>query len=312
MTATKTASDSALWVPHHFFSMGNLVVAQRVFSVYYQDSLEYSDRQPKKRELAVSLSLCVLGSGSSGNCTYVGSENTHILIDAGLSFKETIARLDMINVSASSVSAICVTHEHSDHRVSLGTFSRRMKVELYANSGTIQAIEQDEKLRDLRWNVFSNGVPFAIGDVEVLPFSVPHDSYDPVGFIVAQGKSKVGIVTDMGMATGVIRERLKHCEAVVIEANYDADLLKNSGRPWSLKQRILGRQGHLSNSQAGVLLSEIACGTLHFAFLAHISSECNKPDLALATICRAMSDSGHTDVQVKLTYPDKPGDMVTI
>jgi phosphoribosyl 1,2-cyclic phosphodiesterase len=258
------------------------------------------------------MKICVLGSGSSGNCTYVGTEETGILVDAGMSGKEVASRLTAIGVPMTHVRALCVTHEHGDHTASVGTLSNRHKYELFANSGTIQAIEQNPKLQGLKWSVFETGRPFQVGDVRVEPFSVPHDSYDPVGFVFCHGESRVAVVTDMGMITTLIRERLKRCRALVIEANHDDDMLKNADRPWSLKQRIKGKQGHLSNAQAAELLTEVSCPELKAVFLAHLSSDCNTPELALSTVRRALNLAGHIHVDVHMTYADRTSEVVDV
>ncbi|MBA4386755.1 MAG: hypothetical protein C0404_02170 [Verrucomicrobia bacterium] len=259
----------------------------------------------------MGLKICVLSSGSSGNCTFIGGERTRILIDAGLSGKETAVRLERIGESIACVSAVCVTHEHDDHTAGVGVLHRRYKMKLYANTGTIESLEQAKKLDKLPWNVFATGSPFDIEELHIEPFSVPHDSFDPVGFAVSSGGSRVGVVTDMGMTTGLIREKLKNCQAVVLESNHDEDMLKDSVRPWSLKQRIFGRQGHLSNMQARELIGEIAGPNLKFIFLAHISSDCNRPHIAQRSAQQAVERAGHT-TEVKLTYPDKPSDAVEV
>ena len=257
--------------------------------------------------------ICVLGSGSSGNCTYVASAQTAILIDAGLSCKETGRRLELVGVHLADVKAVCVTHEHDDHTAALGVLHRRFGLTLFANSATASAIDQGCKAKSVAWNIFTTGYSFEVGDLKIDAFSVPHDSYDPVGFIVSCGDRRVGIVTDMGMVTGLIRERLKKCNAVVIEANHDEKLLKDAARPWSLKQRIAGRQGHLSNSQAAQLITDIAWPDLRTIFLAHLSAECNRPELAMTTAQEAVKKAGHGETTaVILTYPDKPSDMIAL
>ncbi len=261
-------------------------------------------------ESSAGLRVCVLASGSSGNCVYVASAETAILIDAGLSYRETVRRLEQVGPAPADIAAICVTHEHDDHKTSLGVFQRKTGVELYANSGTIEGLERNGKLGQVRWNVFTTGRPFPVGDLLIEPFSVPHDAYEPVGFVVTHGTSRVGIVTDMGVATGLARERLRTCEAVVIESNHDVDLLRSAHRPWSLKQRILGRQGHLSNEQAGRLLADIAGDGLKVAFLAHLSADCNEPDLALRTVNSVLENEGHMNVAVKLTYAERVSEIV--
>jgi phosphoribosyl 1,2-cyclic phosphodiesterase len=257
------------------------------------------------------LSLCVLGSGSSGNCTYVGSDSTRILIDAGLSGRETADRLGRIGVGLEGLSAVCLTHEHDDHTSALSILARRAGLALYANAGTIQAFERRGRAAELPWRVFTTGSPFTIGDLTIEPFSVPHDSYDPVGFAVQCGRARVGIVTDMGMSTELIRARLRHCSVLVVESNHDPDLLRGSKRPWGLKQRIAGRQGHLSNEQAAELVAGIAGPELRCVLLAHLSAECNDPERACAVVRSAIDASGYTGVAVKLTYPDRPSDVVT-
>jgi len=260
----------------------------------------------------MSLRICVLASGSSGNCIYVASEKTQVLVDAGLSGREICARLDSIGVDADSLDAICLTHEHDDHRSSLGVLQRRHGVDLYANAGTIDGLQGDRRLQGLDWNIFTTGSAFAVGDLTVEPFSVPHDSYDPVGFAISVDTARVGIVTDMGIATGLIRERLKACGVLIVESNHDEELLRASERPWSLKQRIAGRQGHFSNNQAAALVGELAGDHLRSVLLAHLSAECNRPEIALDTVQRALAEVGYQHVSVQLTYPDRPTEIVVV
>ncbi|MEI8139749.1 MAG: MBL fold metallo-hydrolase [bacterium] len=254
--------------------------------------------------------VCVLGSGSGGNCTYVASATTAVLIDAGLSGRATGLRLAECGASVESIHAICVTHEHSDHTSGLAVLHRGGKVKLYANSGTIEGIDaragNDKKLQ---WNVFSTGANFQIGDLSIDPFSVPHDAYDPVGFVIRCGEIRVGVVTDMGMVTGLIRERLRGCNVLVIESNHDEQMLKDADRPWHLKQRISGRQGHLSNQHAAELLTEIAGSHLKAVFLAHLSSECNSSELALRTVSDALKNQGHLHVRVVVAPSDRVSEV---
>jgi len=258
----------------------------------------------------MSLKVCVLGSGSSGNCTYVASEATRVLVDAGLSCREIGRRLQLIRADLQDINAVCVSHKHADHRSGLGVLHRRTSALLYGNAGTVDAIGRDERLAGLPWRIFTNGSPFEVGDIRVEPFSVPHDSYDPVGFVMSSGESRVGIVTDMGMPTELIRERLRDCGTLIVEANHDEQMLKNASRPWSLKQRIGGRQGHLSNEQAAQLLAEVAGPSLRTVLLAHLSSDCNEPGLAVQTVRSALAKHGHTHIDVRLTYPDRPTDVI--
>ncbi len=260
----------------------------------------------------MALTVCVLASGSAANCIYVASPTTRILVDAGLSGRETQKRFEQLGVDVTSVHAVCLTHEHDDHRAALKTLHTRHGIGLYANAGTIDAIERDGKLGPVAWQVFATGVPFPLGDLTVEPFSVPHDSFDPVGYVVEHAGSRVGLVTDIGMATHAVRERLRGCRAIVLESNHDEEMLRNSSRPWSLKQRILGRQGHLSNAQAGELLASVAGPELRYVFLAHLSVDCNRPEVAVGTVRRLLDAAGHGHVEIKLTYAERPSDVVEV
>jgi phosphoribosyl 1,2-cyclic phosphodiesterase len=259
----------------------------------------------------MSLSMCVLASSSAGNSTYVASATTRILIDAGLSTRETGKRLDAIGVSFDDVDAVCVTHEHDDHRKGLPVMHRKQDIALYANQGTVEALSRVEGLQEAPWTVFTTGNSFTIGDLTLSPFSIPHDGYDPVGYVISCGDCRVAVATDMGMPTNVIREHLTGCHGIVMECNYDPELLSNSRRPWSLKQRISGRQGHLSNVQSEELIRDVAGPTLKVVYAAHLSDECNSLQLAGDALRRGLKTSGHDHVDVKMTYREKPSDMTT-
>lgn len=248
----------------------------------------------------MGLRICILGSGSSGNSTLVSSGTTSILVDAGLSGRRTAARLEEAGVAVAGLHGICLSHEHQDHAAGTRILHRKYGVPLFANAGTIDALARQPEWAGLPWQRFITGQPFSVGDLRIDPFSVPHDAYDPVGFVIEHQGVRVGIVTDMGMATSLIRERLRPCQAVVIEANHDEQLLQDAPRPWSLKQRIRGRQGHLSNQAAAEVLAEIAGPGLQQVYLAHLSEDCNRPDLARETIYAALASAGHGHVRVEL------------
>ncbi len=258
----------------------------------------------------MAVRICVLGSGSSGNCTFIGTDAVELLVDAGLSGKETLRRASEAGLSAERLSAVLLTHEHGDHTAGLGVLQRRHKLKLYANSGTIDRLEKLGREDFLQWTVFQTGAPFELGDIRVEPFSVPHDALDPVGFVFTVGPVKVGVVTDMGMATTLIRERLRHCRVLVVEANHDEELLKHSGRPWSLIQRILGRQGHLSNDALADMLADIGHPGMTDVFLAHLSRDCNEPELAEKQVRKALDERGHLHIRLHMTYADRPSTLV--
>ncbi len=255
------------------------------------------------------MKTCVLASGSSGNCIYLGSGSTHLLIDVGLSGRETLNRLEQVGVKLSAITAICLTHEHSDHIAGLRVLHSRHRIPLYANAGTIEAVRRDEKMHGLTWQVFTTGSPFQIGDLLLEPFAVPHDSYEPVGFVVSSGTVRVGVVTDIGVVTHLVRERLRPCRALIVESNHDERMLADARRPWLLKQRIAGRQGHLSNAHAAALISEIAGPGLSQIFLSHLSADCNRPELALKTMQTALGRLGHAHVRVCVTFPDRVSEV---
>lgn len=259
------------------------------------------------------LTICVLASGSSGNSTYISDGECGILIDAGLSYKEIRARLDLIGASPDCLRAVCFTHEHGDHTSALSTIHKRLGVDLYANSATIDAIESGNGHRGLLpWKVFTVGGPVRIGGLVIEPFSVPHDSYDPVGFVVSGGDARVAIATDIGMVTSLVRERFRGCHAIVIEANHDEQMLRDASRPWSLKQRIMGRQGHLSNDKAAELVAEVAGPDLRCVILAHLSADCNRPELALRAVNEALRKKGCDHVAVHVAYSNRVSEVVRI
>ncbi len=257
----------------------------------------------------MALKICILASGSSGNCTYIASPTTAILVDAGLSAREIGRRLDALAVPLAGLAGVCVSHEHSDHTAGLRVLNQRHGVPIYANAATAQAIRQDAQFAEVPCRIFENGHSFEVGDLRIEPFSVPHDAYDPVGFAVTSAGVRVAVVTDIGVPTTLVRERLKGCHALVLESNHDEWLLQAAKRPEYLKQRIRGRQGHLSNERAGSLLAEIASPALAHVFLAHLSEECNRHDLALATAQRHLQRAGQGHVRVTLTYPDRVSEV---
>ena len=248
----------------------------------------------------MSLEVCVLASGSSGNSVYIASDNTRILIDAGLSAKQIAVRLEQIGVVPESINGICVSHEHGDHVAGLRVFQKRHGIPIYANAGTLNGIQRQPKAHEISAKVFLTGSPFQIGNITIEPFSVPHDAYEPVGFRLHTEETCVGVVTDLGMSTALIREKLRGCHAIIVESNHDEDLLREAPRPWPLKQRIRSRQGHLSNIDAARLIADCATDALEHVFLAHLSSDCNTPDTALRTVASQLrlDGLGHINLEI--------------
>jgi len=258
------------------------------------------------------LKICVLGSGSKGNSIYIGDQETNFLIDAGLSGKETEKRLENVGVSLAEISAVLISHEHSDHTKGIPALSSRYNIPVFSNRLTAEKVKEQVKYSNqLESRIFLNSSPFQIGDFVVRSFSVFHDAMDPVGFIIEYKGIKIAVATDLGFATTLVKERLKGAHVVILESNYDIDLLRESKRPWSLKQRIMGRQGHLSNIVAGNLLSEILHDDLREIFLVHLSSDCNTAQVALETIQSKIEPKGFKG-NIRLTYQEKVSDFVTI
>ena len=253
----------------------------------------------------MSLEVCVLASGSSGNSVYIASSNTRILIDAGLSAKQVAVRLEEIGVAPESVNGICVSHEHGDHIAGIRVLQKRHGIPVYANAGTLNGIMRQPKSHEISAKVFQTGAAFEIGDITVEPFSVPHDAYEPVGFRLRTGDTCVGVVTDLGMPTALIRDKLKGCNAIIVEANHDEDLLREAPRPWPLKQRIRSRQGHLSNIDAARLIAESATESLEHVFLAHLSSDCNTPDTALRTVASQLRLDGLGHINLEVSHASR-------
>lgn len=246
--------------------------------------------------------FCPLASGSKGNVTYVGTEDTKILIDVGISAKALLAKLGEINVDVGQIDAILVTHEHTDHIRGLLTVAKKLSIPVFANSDTAKGIYA--ALGDHpRFKIFSTGETFVFGDLEIHPFSIQHDTLDPVAFSIQTGGYKLGFCTDLGFATTLVKNHLQGCDYLVLESNHEPSMVHASARPMVYKQRVLSRQGHLSNQACAELLEEILHPGLKHVHLAHLSSECNSPDLALKITLEKLSDKGK-DVQVSIAHQD--------
>jgi len=256
-----------------------------------------------------TVKLCILGSGSSGNSIYIAGDGFSLLIDAGLSRREVERRLGSVGAALSEIEAVLVSHEHHDHISGLAGLCKNHDLPVYLNRRTASVIIQKgfpaERLR-----FFRNGSEFTVGAAAIHPFPVPHDAGDPVGFVVSDGEARVGIVTDCGHPSETVKRMLRGCNVLVVEANHDRELLDNGPRHISLKERIRSDVGHLSNDAAADLLSEIVSKGVSDVFLAHLSRECNRPDLAQAAAERAIRDAGFGRVNVRLTYADRVSDLL--
>lgn len=226
--------------------------------------------------------VCLLASGSKGNSLYIEAGDTRLVIDAGLAASEIAKRLESIGVDAGSVNALLITHEHGDHVRGAGAFARKFKVPVVISYPTHRT---DEKaFRKTEVIEFESGHSFSFRDLLIDPFPITHDAADPVGFIIDSGEGRVGVATDLGIATRLVRDKLKECRVLVLESNHDEEMLVNGPYPWHLKQRIKSRHGHLSNIDSADLLGEVLHQNLEGLFLAHLSEVNNDPAVASSVV----------------------------
>lgn len=246
--------------------------------------------------------FCPLASGSKGNCLYIGSENTKLLIDAGLSAKMIVDKLSQIDVSIDAIDAVLITHEHIDHIRGLGVLCSKFNLPVFANSETAKVI-LSQSSHPLKFKIFSTGESFVYGDIEIHPFSIQHDAVDPVAFTFSFAGMKIGVCADLGFASTLVESQLRECDYLYIEANHQPEMVHASARPMVYKQRVLGRQGHLSNESCAQLIRSVLHKNLKHIYLAHLSSECNAPELAL-NIIRKMLQSCGSDIDVSVANQD--------
>ena len=231
--------------------------------------------------------MCSIASGSSGNCIYVGSDNHHILIDAGISGKRVEAGLRELELSGKDIDGILLTHEHSDHIKGLGVLARKYGVPIYATPGTAGAVKAMSGLGRIDDSLFVEihaDQDFQIGDLKVSPFHISHDAAEPVAYRIACGEKKMAVATDLGVYTDYTVEHLKGLDVLLLEANHDIHMLQVGAYPYYLKQRISGDLGHLSNERAGKLLCEVLHDDLKAIVLGHLSKENNYAELAYETV----------------------------
>lgn len=222
------------------------------------------------------MKICSLASGSKGNCLYLETGDTRVLIDAGLSLRETVLRMEGRAIDASGVHGVLVTHEHIDHIRSAGSFARKFKVPILA-SHLVQH-KMEKQFKNCRVIPFESGSELNFRDIRIDPFPITHDTCDPVGFVLESREGRCGSATDLGIATHLVRDKLSGCRALNLESNHDLDMLMNGPYPWELKQRIKSRHGHLSNAESLELLFELAHGGLEALVMAHLSEVNNHPD----------------------------------
>ena len=233
------------------------------------------------------MKLCSIASSSSGNCIYVGSDDTHILVDTGISRKKIEEGLEELGISGEDLQGILITHEHTDHIQGLGVFSRRYEIPIYATRGTIAGIQECKTLGKLPEGLLHE-VPvdefFAIGDLRIKPFAISHDANEPSGYRIECQEKAIAVATDLGLYDEYIVTNLQKLDALVLEANHDVHMVEVGPYPYHLKQRVLGSRGHLSNELSGRLLCDILHENLKYIVLGHLSKDNNYAELALATV----------------------------
>lgn len=248
------------------------------------------------RSMGVSVSM--LASGSAGNCAIVASARTRILVDAGISCRETFKRMKSLGEDPHTLSAIVITHEHSDHVSGLATLAKRLRVPVFMTGATHLAWaramrnEKGERPQLETLERFESGHSFQIGDIAVRPFTIPHDAADPVGFTFRAEGVKVGFATDLGYIPASVRDHLRGCDVLVLESNHDLEMLRVGPYPWSVKQRVMSRVGHLSNSALADFFTSDYDNSATFVVLAHLSEQNNHPEIARREAEKALAMRG--------------------
>lgn len=247
----------------------------------------------------------ILGSGSSGNSTILECGSTRILIDAGLSAKQLCLRLESLSIDPASLTAILLTHEHGDHIRGLKNFLKKHPVPIFTTRDTAHVVKEQGIAAE--WNIFEAGQAFPIAHLTIESFSIQHDAVDPVGFVFGNGTNRFGLVSDAGQVTSSMKARLRSLCALFVEANYDDQLLADdTKRPWSIKQRISSRHGHLSNAQVAELLEDIAHPAMSRIVFGHLSSDCNCPQKVTTLFKALLSGLGHPQIALSCATQAEP------
>lgn len=250
------------------------------------------------------MKVCTLASGSSGNSLYIETAYSRILVDAGISMRQIKLRLANIGVDIGDLDAVIISHEHSDHSHAIN----RMDLPVYVSESTTDLWK--DKVMQLY--EFDSQTTFEFKDLSITPFSVPHDAIDPVGFTISDGSKQIGIATDIGSVTGLVIEKLKGSNMLIIESNHDSETLMNSSYPWQLKQRIKSRLGHLSNNQTSWLLEKVFHSGLEHIILAHLSTVNNSPEIAYRASHSILQANGAEQVSLCIAPRNTIGEVLTV
>ena len=260
-----------------------------------------------------------VASGSSGNCICLGSNQCHVMIDAGISGKRIEEGMNTYDYTTSDMDGVLITHEHSDHIQGLGVIARKYGLPIYATKGTADAILQSSsvgKIDPSLFHVIEAGKTFFIGNLEIYPMSISHDAADPVAYLVSDGRHRVGVVTDLGYYDADIVSHMEGLDALLLEANHDIHMLQVGAYPYPLKQRILGERGHLSNETSGQLLGQILHDGMQHILLGHLSKENNYDELAYETVRLEISlgDNPYrgNDFPIEVAKRDRPSSLIRL
>mgnify|MGYP000925026407 CR=1 FL=1 len=262
--------------------------------------------------------MCSIASGSSGNCIYVGSDNSHLLIDTGISKKRIEEGLNKLEIKGDELDGILITHEHSDHIKGLGVIARKHQIPVYATEGTVEALSHMNlgKMPEGIFREIHEDEPFEINDLTVNPFTIPHDAAQPVGYRVECGEHSVGIATDLGKYNEYIVGNLQNLDALLLEANHDIHMLEVGPYPYPLKRRVMGDKGHLSNELSGKLLCDILHDDLQYVVLGHLSKENNYEELAYETVRLEISIGDNpykgNDIPMMVAKRDQVSDIIAL
>lgn len=255
----------------------------------------------------MSIKISVLGSGSRGNATFIGTPRVRLLIDCGLGPRNLRKRLSEIGEEPESLDAVLVTHEHTDHIGGLGPMLKLWPVGAYMSPGTIEKSRTDRfEMNGSAIIPIAPGRPFAIRDLDVEPFAVPHDAEDPVGYSVTYEGIKVTQLTDLGWIPETVADSIAGSDVLIIESNHDLEMLRAGSYPWSLKERLMSREGHLSNTAVARFLSGAYDGHAQKIVLAHLSAQNNHPEIARQEACRALEGRRMDPSSVVLAHQDQP------
>lgn len=257
------------------------------------------------------MEVTVLASGSSGNALLIRCGESTVLVDAGLSARRLLTLLAEHGVEPESLGAILLTHEHGDHSRGLKNLTARHRIPVFATALTAEALKRSGVCAD--WRLIPTGARFEIAEMEVVAFSVPHDAADPVGFVVRSGGRSFAVLTDLGYATRQVIESVRGVSGLLIETNHDETLLQQDlKRPWSVKQRILSRHGHLSNAAAAEIVGEVCTDALRHVLLGHLSRDCNTAELAIRAVDQRIPRDIGTVVQCVPPEENAPAVRIAI